>query len=187
MRRLWKVQRTDFFIMVLTAGTTIGLGVEVGVGAGVAISCVLFVRRSARARVVALGRMGSTDQFRDVARHPEAAAIDDVLVLRVLTPAFFANARAIREAIDELVLPAGDTIRAVVIDASSVAFVDATAEQMLRDVHATLEARDVELHLCRLTPSVRRMLDRSGLPVELGHSRVHRSVQGALQQLDDVA
>jgi sulfate permease, SulP family len=63
-RRLWTVQRTDFWVMLLAFVGTLILGLEVGVLVAVATSVALIVYRVSRPRLPELGRLPGTDSFR---------------------------------------------------------------------------------------------------------------------------
>ncbi len=60
-RRLWRVKRSDFWIMVLAFTSTIVFGLEFGVLLAAVASIVLILYRVTRPRVPELGRVPGTD------------------------------------------------------------------------------------------------------------------------------
>ncbi len=75
-RRLWRVQRTDFWLMMLAFLATVLLGLELGVLAAVAASIVVLVYRVTNPRVPELGRRGGDRRLcgaRPPRRHPDVS------------------------------------------------------------------------------------------------------------------
>ena len=104
-----------------------------------------------------LGRTPGPDgAYRDVDRHHDARAADDVVVLRIESGLYFANAENVRSRI----LDAGgaDGVRAVIIDAETTPFVDVSAARMLVAAHEELRANGVRLVLARDVGQVRDVL-----------------------------
>jgi SulP family sulfate permease len=128
-----------------------------GLFIGIAISLLLLLYRVSRPYVAVLGRVpGTSDQFVDVARHPEDEPPPGVAVLRVESGLFFANADHVRDAIRA---HAVDDVRAIVIDAETVPSIDVTAARMLLALRADLERDGVELVLARDVGQVRDVLE----------------------------
>jgi sulfate permease, SulP family len=90
----------------------------------------------------------------DIDRHPDARTPEDVAVLRVESGLYFANADAVRTRILQAAAP--DNIRAIVLDAESIPFIDVTASRMLADLTDELHDRDVRLLIAREIGQVRR-------------------------------
>jgi SulP family sulfate permease len=101
-------------------------------------------------------------------------------VLRIESGLYFANANA--DAIRARVLQAveADNVRAVVIDAETVPFVDVTAARMLAALDDELRARHVRLLIARDIGQVRDILRHAIDDPAL--TRVYRSVQAAVDE-----
>ena len=98
-----------------------------GLFIGITISLLLLLYRSSRPNIAVLAR-SSGGLWLDVDRHRELAADPNVLVVRVESGLYFANADHVRATIRALTTP---TTRAVVIDAESAPVIDVTATDML--------------------------------------------------------
>ena len=81
-----------------------------------------------------------------------------IVVLRVESGLFFANAEHVRGTLQRAIGP--DT-RAVVLDAETVPFIDVTAAEMLLRLRDELAARGIALVLARGVGQVRDVLERS--------------------------
>lgn len=187
LAHLWKVKRTDAGLLLLTFAITLFVGIEEGIGAGVVMSLVLFVRRSTRPHHAVLGQLPGTTVYRNVERFEEAEQVDGVLIWRFDASFYFANAAYFQAQVDKLLLDRGDT-RALVIDASGINDLDASAEQMLHDIHDRLEADGVHMYLAGVKGPVRDVMKRGGL-FELLEGRCFHDVHGAVEaaRLQDVS
>jgi SulP family sulfate permease len=91
-------------------------------------------------------------------RHPQNEQAPGVVVLRPEAGLFFANADAVRKNVLE---SASEGVKAIVLDAETVPYVDVTAARMLADLAGDLERRGVVLLLARDVGQVRDVLRRS--------------------------
>lgn len=177
---LWKVKRTDAVLLGLTFVATLFLGIEEGILIGVAASLGLFVWRSTRPHDAVLGRLPGTTDYRNVQNFPEAEEIPRVAIWRFDASFYFANADRFRDRIDALLLR-GDDVRAIVLDASGINDLDASAESMLHDIHARLAAAGIQLYFANVKGPVRDVMERGGLVERVGRARFFFSVHAAVQ------
>lgn len=160
-RRLWRVKRSDFWTMMLAFVGSLVFGILEGVLLAAATSIVLIVTRVARSPLPELGRQSGTDAFVERHRHPDAVTFPGAVILRVNTPLYFTNAESLENRLRALVAthPEIDT---VVLDASGVDHLDATADHALRRVATDYAARRVAFYLVNLDEESRQVLDASG-------------------------
>ena len=148
------VARPDFIAAIAAL-----LGVTVfdplpGLFIGIAVSLLLLIYRASRPYVATLGKTPGPDgHYRDIDRHPDARTPDHVAVLRVESSLYFANADAVRARI--LQAAAGEHIRAVVLDAETIPFIDVTSARMLAELTDELRERGVRLLIAREVGQVR--------------------------------
>jgi sulfate permease, SulP family len=151
------VARPDFIAAIAAL-----LGVTVfdtlpGLFIGITVSLLLLIYRASRPYIATLGKTPGPDgHYRDIDRHPDAHVPDHVAVLRVESGLYFANADSVRARI----LKAADAegIRAVVLDAETIPFIDVTAARMLGELVDELHHRDVQLLIARDTGQVRDVI-----------------------------
>jgi high affinity sulfate transporter 1 len=149
-----------------------------GLFIGIGVSLLLLLYRASEPHVAQLGRVpGTTDQYGDLRRHPENRSPDGVVILRVEGGLFFANADAVRKRILGAVAMPG--VRAVVLDAEAVPFIDLTAASRLKELTDDLERRGVRLVLARDVGRVRDVLARAEGP-DSGLAHLHATVQEAV-------
>ena len=71
-----------------------------GLFIGITVSLLLLLYRTSRPNVAELGAVpGSPGLYADRQRHPEYPAVDGIAILRVESGLFFANAAAVRHAV----------------------------------------------------------------------------------------
>ena len=138
--------RADFM-----AAIAAGLGVMVfdtlpGLFIGIGVSVVLLVYRASRPHVAELGLdPDHPERYVDRSRNPAATAPEGIVILRVESPLFFANADGVETAVRVASVRPG--VRAVVLDAETMAAIDVTAADMLEGLADRLEAAGVQWSL----------------------------------------
>jgi SulP family sulfate permease len=184
VRKLWKIERSELLLLLLTFVATLVLGIIWGIGLGVAASIVWFVVRQTRPHTAVLGRLPGTSIFRNVARFPEAEQIPGIVVLRIDAQFYFGNVEFLEQIVEKLLdaaLTRGDSIRALILDASAMNRLDSSAEAALREIDDSLRARGVTLHFAGVKGPVRDMMARSGLEQQLGPGRFWHDVDEAVR------
>jgi SulP family sulfate permease len=128
-----------------------------GLFIGIAVSLLLLLYRTAVPPIAVLGKVrGTTDQYGDVARHPENEGVAGLVILGVAGGLFFANAEALHKRL--CTEAARDGIREIVLDAETMPFIDVTAAQMLGEVADELSRRGVRLVLAHGIGDVRQLV-----------------------------
>ena len=163
--RHWRVYREDGVTELVTFVTVLAFGVESGLIAGVLLSIAFFVRRSSRAQVTLVGRVGESDSFRAVRRH-DAETREHIAAIRADENILFANANNIETRILRLLgrRPATDH---VVLVCSAINVIDVSGVEMLARLNDSLHRQGIELHLSEVKHTVLKQLKRSRLMTEL--------------------
>ncbi|GAB5549445.1 MAG: sulfate permease [Sandaracinaceae bacterium] len=182
-KHLWHVKRPDAVLLGLTFVVTLFVGIEEGIAAGVVTSLAFFVHRSTRPHHAVLGRLPGTTLYRNVRRFDEAEELEGVKIWRFDASFYFANADYFRDQVDRLLLD-GET-RALVLDASGINDLDASAESMLQDIHTRLQGAGIALFVANAKGPVRDVMARGGFTEKLGEAQffldLHRAVERALE------
>lgn len=181
LRKLWRRDRADGALMGLTILAVLGLGVEMGVGAGVALSLMQLLWRAARPHMAVLGRVGETEHFRNVLRH-QVTTYPGLLLLRVDESLFFANIRGIEDRL-LAILAEQPAVRHVVLVCSGVNGVDSSAEHSLEMLLPRLASAGVTVHLAEVKGPVMDRLAASGFVSAMAPGRVFLSTHQAVLAL----
>lgn len=185
-RRLWRVKRSDFYLLALAFVSTLALGIERGIAVSVAASLLVVLRRTARPHTAVLGRVPGTEVYRNIDRTPDAITTEGVVVLRVDAPLYFANADFLRQKLRSVEAGQHGRMRVLVLDASSVNDVDSSGAQALGEIVDDYRQRDVELYLANVKGVVLDVLRRSGLHERLGPDHFFLSTHEAVGQAERV-
>ena len=156
-RQFGWVARPDFIAAVAALlGVTV-FGTLPGLFIGIGVSLLLLVYRASRPYVAVLGRTpGPEAAYRDIAIHDDAQPPDGIVVLRIESGLYFANAETVRSRIVDA--GGAEGVRGVIVDAETTPFVDVTAARMLVAAHEELRRRGVRLVLARAVGQVRDVL-----------------------------
>lgn len=159
LRRTWRYSRPDFAAVAVTLLATLGIGVEQGLIAGVAVSLALYLFRTSRPHVAVVGLVPGTQHFRNVLRH-HVLVSPRLLSLRVDESLYFANARALEDAVNEQTA-ARPELRHVVLQCTAVNAIDSSALESLETVMERLHAAGIRLHLSEVKGPVMDRLQKT--------------------------
>ena len=159
LKRAWGYSKVDFAAVATTIVLTLGLGVEIGVSAGVLISIALHLYATSRPHVAEVGLVPTTQHFRNIHRHAVETQ-PHLVTLRVDESLYFANARFLEDYVSARVVcdaPLSD----VVLMFSAVNEVDLSALESLEALNLKLKDMNIKLHLSEVKGPVMDRLERS--------------------------
>ena len=188
-RRLWRVKRSDFYLLALAFAATLTLGIERGIIIAVVASLLVVLSQTARPHTAILGRVPGTTSFRNVDRSPGVLTTPGVIVLRVDAPLYFANADFLAETLAEAEAAHPEKLRVLILDFSSVTDLDTSADAVLRDIADDYAARGIDFYLANVKGIILDVMRRSGFYDRLGADHffvsTHEAVGQAQSCLDD--
>ena len=155
---LWRIRRSEFLIALTTASGAVVFGLLEGIAIGVALTLVDFGVRRVRRRRYAPGLR----EERKAGGLAPAVGSSTAPVYRFTGALYFGNALRFREGALRLI-EGRPRARRLIVDATAIPDVDATAVQMLADLVDELERRGVALVLVGSAPSARQVLSRAAL------------------------
>jgi MFS superfamily sulfate permease-like transporter len=160
--RLWRIDRDQIIAAVAALGVLL-LGVLEGMLLAVALSVVALIRRMSKPAIAILGRLGDSQNYADISRHPEAETDPRILILRPGEPFFFANAEAIMGAVER---QAAETkCRFVVVSLELTFDLDSTALDVVAESAKRLESLGYGLVMAHLKDPVLDLLRAAGAPL----------------------
>jgi SulP family sulfate permease len=180
-RRLWRIKRSDFMLLVVAFASTLFLGVEWGLLVSVIASLGVIIRQTSRPHTAILGRLPESTEYRNVKRAPMAITVEGVVVLRIDAPLYFANVEYVSDRIRRIEETEGGRLRVLVLDASSINDLDSSADRALQELAEDYGRRGVELYIANAKGLVRDVMRRSGLFDRLGPERFFLSTHEAVR------
>jgi SulP family sulfate permease len=181
LRQAWRYDKADAASLLLTFGTVLVLGIEVGIIVGVASALAFYLWRSSRPHMAIVGRVGTSEHFRNVERH-EVTTYPHVLAIRVDESLYFANARYLEEVVLSTVADHRD-VHHVVLICSAVNAIDTSALETIEHVIEDLDEAGVALYLAEVKGPVMDRLRQGGFVERFGADRIFLSTHQAMQAL----
>ncbi|NXL48103.1 S26A6 protein, partial [Podilymbus podiceps] len=98
-RTLWKSNRVDLMVWIVTFVATLLLNLDIGLAASVAFGLLTVIFRTQLPHYSILGRISDTDVYKDVAEYQKAQEIPGVKIFRSSSTLYFANVELYAEAL----------------------------------------------------------------------------------------
>lgn len=171
LRRIYRIQRWEFWLsMGCLAGVAI-LGAIPGIGLAIVVAVIEFLWDGWRPHSAVLGRVDSIKGYHDLRRHPDARQVPGLVLFRWDAPLFFANAELFQARVLDAVAASPTPVRWLVVGAEPVTSVDVTAADVLDELDRTLRAAGIDLCFAEMKDPVKDKLKRFGLFSRLGEGR----------------
>lgn len=181
LRRAWRYDKADALTLAATFAGVLAVGIELGIAIGATLSLAIHLYRTSRPHVAVVGRVGTSEHFRNVERHT-VETLPHVLAIRVDESLYFPNTADLEDRILAMVVERPE-LRHVVLIASAVNSIDASALETLEALIARLRDGGVTLHLAEVKGPVMDKLRRSDLLETLAPGRVFLSTHEAMLAL----
>ena len=189
-KHLWKADRSDFWMLIITFLATLGLGIEQGIGIGVILSLAIIIFRTSRPHIAELGQVPGTTFYRNVERFDAVLRREDLLIIRLDAQLYFANIDFFKDKVNELMQarPAR-SLRTIILNAESINAIDSTAMHALSDLIADWRKEGLRVLITGVKGPVRDSLVKGHLIEKIGKDNFYMSVQeavdGQLEQTHD--
>jgi sulfate permease, SulP family len=181
-RRYYGVRRIEFLLGLATLLGVITIDVLPGLIIGVVSMLVLVIYRASRPHLSVLGRVaGVPGAYGDIGRHPDYEQVPDLLVLRLDSPLFYANASLVRDRIKRTIGACDPLPKAVILDLGANDELDITSIEQLEHLIEELRAGGIHLALADLRQPVLERIRRSGLLDLIGPEHVYLTVDEAVR------
>ena len=168
LRRIYRIQRWEFWLSIgCLVGVTV-LGAIPGIGLAIIVAVIEFLWDGWRPHSAILGRADGVRGYHDITRYPDARLIPGLVLLRWDAPLFFANAELFRARVLDAIAESPTPVRWLVVAAEPVTSVDVTAVDILFELDETLSAAGIELCFAEMKDPVKDKLKRFGLLARLG-------------------
>ena len=180
LRRIYRIQRWEFWLSIGCMAGVAVLGAIEGIGLAIVIAIIEFLWDAWRPYCAVLGRVDSVKGYHDITRYPDARVIPGLVLFRWDAPLFVANAELFRDHVLDAVAASPTPVRWLVVSAEPVTSVDITAADMLQELDDTLHAANIDLCFAEMKDPVKDKLKRFGLFSRLGENRFFATVGQAV-------
>src|SRR4051812_15252372 len=174
LKRVYQLNKVEFFVAMIAFAGVLVFGILKGVLLAVIMSLVLLIRRIANPNVAVLGRVGNTNHYSGIERHPDNIIYKGILILRIEASILYFNDAHIQEKINEKIDAYGNGLKLVVLDMSPSSYVDVAGSKMLLQLSNQLQKKAIKLKIVEALSTVREILRKQGMEEVIG--RISRRV-----------
>ena len=182
-KHLWKTDRVDFGLFMITALGTLIFGIEEGIVIGVILSLAMMIYKVSYPHIAPLGRIPNSRHFRNLNRFDGLLENEQYIILRIDAPLFFANINYVRDKIDKMVFN-NPNVEAIIISGQTINSVDSSAIHMLQDLVEKYKKDNIQLYFTGLIGPVRDVLKKAHLFEEFGEEHFFLHVNEAVDYIE---
>lgn len=181
LRKLQHESRVEVWFGILALAGVLLVDVLQGMIIGVAASLVFVIYKTSRPHIAALGRVPDIPgAYSDLARHPENIAVPGVLIIRLDSQLYFANALTVRTRVKTLLAEMEPPPHVVIFDAGAQEQIDVTSTDMLRSLMKELRAKGILVYLAEAHAPVLEHSRKTGLLEQIGEEHVFLTLDAAV-------
>lgn len=186
LRRLYRIQRSEFWLSVTCFLGVALVGPIQGILLAIIIALLAFIWDSWRPYHAVLGKPLEVQGYHDITRYPNAERMPGLVLFRWDAPLFFANAEWFRQEIQTVVAESPTPVRWLVVAAEPVTSIDVTAADMLSELDEELQAASIELIFAELKDPVKDSLKQFGVFNKLGERTFFATIEEAADAYQDL-
>jgi len=176
LRDLFVRSRWSFMIAMIVIGAELALGVMHGIALGVVLSLLELIYVTSHPQGAVLGQLPGTEAYRSVRRHPEVRTFPGLLIWRVGGDLFFASVGQMEAALKNSLAEIRPPIKHVLLDMSSVNFIDVSACDELITFIKQLQSRGVTIAFARVRDTVRQDMQLAKIEAVAGSADFYERI-----------
>ncbi|MGA0896064.1 MAG: SulP family inorganic anion transporter [Flavobacteriaceae bacterium] len=162
--RLYKSRKDEFLVLLLTFLLTLFVGITQGILFGILFSLLLLVYRTSKPHHAFLGRIGTTNYFKNIERFPDEVVIrEDLIILRFDAQLFFGNIQYFKKLVFDAVGKNKEKVKGFVINARAINYIDSTATEQLIDIVKKLQQNGIRVMVVGAIGPARDLIIKSKL------------------------
>jgi len=181
-RFLWRANKKDFTLMLITFLGTLGLGIENGILLGVILSLGVLIYITSRPHIAVLGKVDGTNSYRNLNRFPNIKPPKETLIIRVDSQLCYTNIIFFEDEIQKL-LQENPNTKQLVLDFQSVSDVDISAIHGISEIIDECKQLKIQLVFTSLIGPVRDAFSKAGLMQKLGADHFFLTIEESMNYL----
>jgi high affinity sulfate transporter 1 len=180
LRRIFRIQRWEFWLSVACFAGVATFGVIPGIGLAIVAAVIEFLWDGWRPHHAVMGRVDGIRGYHDIQRYPEARLVPGLVLFRWDAPLFFANAELFHEKLLKAVAQSPTPVRRIIVSAEPVTSIDVTSADMLAELAQSLRESGIELRFAEMKDPVKDKLKRFELLERLGTASFYPTLGAAV-------
>jgi high affinity sulfate transporter 1 len=180
LRRIFRIQRWEFWLSIGCFAGVAALGAIPGIGLAIIVAVIEFLWDGWRPHFAVLGRVNGIRGYHDIKRYPEARLVPGLVLFRWDAPLFFANAELFQERVLQAVMDSPTPVKRIIVAAEPVTSIDVSSADVLAELERKLREAQIELHFAEMKDPVKDKLKRFELLEHFGAEVFHPTVGAAV-------
>lgn len=179
-KKLWYTSRSEFYIFCCAFVGVLILGTIFGVVIGVILSFTAVVIKEADPPRCFLGLMPGHETFFNISQFKHVYPVEHVVIYRFTSNLFFANINIFQNDIEQSIKD--DTI-AIIVDASGISSIDATAAERLEIIHKNLAKKNIKFYMTEHVSSLNDKMRALGIGHLVREGVARKTIDDALNDI----
>jgi len=180
LRRIYRIQRWEFWLSILCFVGVAVFGAIPGIGMAIVVAVLEFLWDGWRPHYAVLGRVDGIRGYHDIGRYPDARRVPGLVLFRWDAPLFFANAELFSQCVHVAVAQSPTPVKRIIVAAEPVTSIDVTSADMLAELEQSLREAGTELRFAEMKDPVKDKLKRFELFERFGAASFHPTVGSAV-------
>src|SRR5690349_11233654 len=180
LKRLFRIQRWEFWLSIACFVGVAVFGVIPGIGIAIILAVIEFLWDGWRPHYAILGRVEGIRGYHDTKRYPDARLVPGLMLFRWDAPLFFANSELFYQKIKEAIAGSTQPLKRIVVTAEPVTSIDVTSADMLVELEQNLREAGIELRFAEIQDPVKDKLKRFEIMDIFGSSNFYPTIGAAV-------
>ncbi|MEN8790315.1 MAG: sulfate permease [Flavobacteriaceae bacterium] len=186
-KRLWKLRKDEFVVWIITFLATLFIGIVQGIFIGVLLALLLMVYRTSNPHFAILGKIRNSDYYKNIERFGEEIEHrEDLLIIRFDAQLYFGNTSYFKNQLYKFIGENENQLKAVILNAEAINYVDSTAAHMLRKVINEIKSKGIRFYIAGAIGPTRDILFSSGIADMVTKEYFFVRVREAVEHFDNV-
>lgn len=169
LQKLAHESRVELWFGVAALAGVVLVDVLEGMIIGLVASLIFVIYKSSRPHIASLGRVpGVPTAYSDLARHPENIAVPGVLIVRLDSQLYFANALTVRDRVKAMLAERTPPVQVVIFDAVAQEEIDVTSTKVLQGLLQELRGQHIAVYVANAHAPVLEHGRKTGLVDAVG-------------------
>jgi len=160
-KQLWKTDKVEFGIYLITFLSTLFIGIQQGIGIGVLLSVIMVIYNVSYPHIAVVGKIKGTNEYRNVKRYESLEIANEFVIVRIDARLFYANMNVFRDKVLSLINNKHKT-QAVIIVGKAINGIDSSSIQMLKDLIKKLKEEHIKVYFSGIKGPIEDKLKKSG-------------------------
>jgi SulP family sulfate permease len=160
-KQLWKTDKIEFAIYLVTFLSTLFIGIQQGIGIGVLLSLIMVIYNVSYPHIAVVGKIKGTNEYRNIERYESLEIANEFVIVRIDARLFYANMNVFRDKVMSLINVKHKT-KAVIIVGKAINGIDSSSIQMLINLIDKLKNENIRVYFSGIKGPIEDKLKKSG-------------------------